>query len=220
MSKETKKTTTFEGKTYTLDQHGFLYPPEQWDEIFARGMALKVGIPAGLTAEHWRLVRYLRDKFTGENTVPLVVNACIDNNLRLSRLRQMFPTGYHRGACKIAGLNYNFMAQANIWLTYENYSTIKSEYKISGTGFLENFNQWNKRFALLVMQEWNLPQGVTDKHREIIQFLRNYYDEKKDIPTVYEMCRSNNISLQALMELFPDGYRRGACRAAGLPFLG
>ena len=33
MSRPTAKTVTFgEGKTYTLDQYGFLDQPEQWDE--------------------------------------------------------------------------------------------------------------------------------------------------------------------------------------------
>ena len=38
---------TFKGKTYSLDDHGFLDPPDQWEEGFAEGMARMVGITGG-----------------------------------------------------------------------------------------------------------------------------------------------------------------------------
>lgn len=37
----------FGERAYVLDQHGFLDPPEQWDEAFADGMAARVGIHMG-----------------------------------------------------------------------------------------------------------------------------------------------------------------------------
>ena len=39
-----KKQITLRGKVYSLDAHGFLSPPEQWDEDFAEGMAEVLGI--------------------------------------------------------------------------------------------------------------------------------------------------------------------------------
>lgn len=214
-------TVSFEGnKQYTLDEHGFLDPPEQWDEAFAEGTAARLGIYGGLTLEHWAFIRYLRKKFTEEKTVPLVVHACADNNLRLSRLAFLFPTGYHRGACKIAGINYQFMFDSNPWLTYESYSVLKSKYKLTEAGFLESFEQWDDRLAYLVASEWNLPEGLTEKHWQIIRYLRDYYSNTGTIPTVYATCKENGIEAAELRELFPDGYRRGACRMAGLPFFG
>ena len=35
---ESQGTVSFGGRTYTLDAHGFLDPPEQWDEAFAEGL--------------------------------------------------------------------------------------------------------------------------------------------------------------------------------------
>ncbi len=219
MSEREHRTISFgENKVYTLDEHGFLYPPEQWDEAFAEGMARRLGIFNGLTPEHWEFIRYLRKKFIEEETVPLVVYACADNNLRLSRLAFLFPTGYHRGACKIAGINYQFMFDINPWLTYESYSVLKSQYKLTPLGFLESFSDWEDRFAQLVASEWHLPHGLTDKHWRIIHFLRDFYSKTKTIPTVFATCRANDIELSELRDLFPGGYRRGACRMAGLPF--
>jgi len=213
-------TINFGIRHYTLDKHGFLNPPEQWDEAFAEGMAERQGIYKGLTPEHWEFIRYLRRKFIQEETVPLVVYACVDNKLKLSRLAFLFPTGYHRGACKIAGINYQFMFDTNPWITYEGYSVLKSEYKLTELGFLKSFKQWNDRFAKLVASEWQLPDGLMEKHWKIIYYLRDYYSRTGNIPTVFSTCKANGIEIDELRSLFPSGYRRGACRMAGLPFLG
>jgi len=213
------ETITFNSNhTYTLDRYGFLDPPDQWDEIFAEGMAKEQGIYGGLTDQHWKVLAYLRDKFLREKTVPVVVLACADNNLRLSDLRYLFPTGYHRGACRIAGINYSFMYETNYWLTYETTTIQKEEFKLTPDGFLQDFDKWNERFAQMIIREWKLPQGLTDRHREVIEYLRKYYKRSKNIPSVYETIRENNLDLAEFRELFPQGYRRGACRIAGLPF--
>ncbi len=211
-------TITLYGKTYTLDIHGFLNPPDQWDKNFAEGMAQKLGISGGLTEKHWTFISYLRKKFIEEKVVPVVVIACSNNKIRLHEFRKLFPTGYHRGACKIAGINYEFMYKYNMWLTFETPPILKNQYKMTDMGFLEKFNDWNERFAMIISSEWNLSEGMTDRHWKIIKYLREYYSKNKNIPTVTEICKSNDISLEELGEMFPEGYRRGACRIAGLPF--
>jgi len=218
MSQTKQNTVTYGNKTYTLDEQGFLNPPQQWDEDFANGMAEMQGIYGGLTKEHWDFIWYLREKFIEEETVPVVVLACFDNKLRLSDLRFLFPTGYHRGACRIAGIDYDFMYKSNFWLTYETSILPKIDYKMTPHGFLKDFDQWNERFAHVIVREWKLPQGLTERHREIIGFLRDSYRRTKNIPNVYETCKANNLDLAELKELFPEGYHRGACRIAGLPF--
>lgn len=217
---ELQSVTFGDDRTYTLDRQGFLDPPDQWDEIFAEGMARMQGIYGGLTDEQWSFIRYLRQKFLEEETVPVVVLACADNGLRLSDLRFLFPTGYHRGACRIAGINYEFMYQTNIWLTYETSTLLKEEFTLSPRGFLADFEQWNERFAHHIIREWELSQGLTERHLEIIAYLREFYARTRNIPTIIETCRENDLDLEEFRELFPDGYRRGACRIAGLPFFG
>jgi tRNA 2-thiouridine synthesizing protein E len=213
-----EKEVTFKGKKYSLDRHGFLDPPDQWDENFVEGIARTLGIHTGLTEDHWTFIRYLREKFIKEKTVPVVVAACADNKLRLSRLRALFPTGYHRGACRIAGINFEFMRDVNIWLTFESIPPMETEHEVDELGFLKDFKQWNERFTYWVVRNWDLPDGVTEEHWRIIRYLREFYSKRKNIPTVYELCKFNKIGIDELGELFPRGYRRGACRAAGLPF--
>ncbi len=219
MNGPSQKVVTFgEGKTYTLDQYGFLDPPEQWDEGFANGMARLQGIYDGLTKEHWDFISYIRQKFLKEKKLPLLVVACADNHLPLPKMRSLFPRGYFRSACRIAGLNYKFINEVTSWATLETAPLLMREFKVTPHGFLEDFNQWNERFAHLVSDEWKLPRGLTSKHWEVIRFLRNYYQTMNNIPTVYEVCQAHHLDLKDLQELFPGGYRRGACRIAGLPF--
>ena len=219
MSKKEPKTITFDcGKTYQLDDQGFLNPPDQWDERFAKCMAREQGIWEELTDQHWQIINYLRKKFTKEHVVPVVVMACADNNLRLSDLRFLFPTGYHRGACRIAGINYDFMYESNYWLTYETSTMPRVDHTVTPRGYISDFNKWNERFAELIIREWKLPQGLTDRHREIINFMRDFYTKNKSIPNVFEACKSTNLDFKELIELFPDGYHRGVCRISGLPF--
>jgi tRNA 2-thiouridine synthesizing protein E len=213
------KSVTYADRSYTLDDHGFLNPPEQWDENFAEGMARALGIPDGLTEKHWRVVRYLRHKFETEKTIPVIVMACAQNHMRLSELRSLFPTGYHRGACKIAGINYQFMYELNYWLTYETAPPKKTRYPLDQLGFLKNFELWDENFPEFIVNEMKMSTGpITEAHWEVINYLRDYYVQNNNIPVVYETCKANLIGLQDLLELFPSGYRRGACRIAGLPF--
>ena len=215
-----KRAVTFaSGREYTLDRYGFLDPPRQWNEEFAEGMAKTQGIHDGLTEAHWELIRYLRKKFIVDGTVPLIVTACAENSLRLGRLQQLFPTGYHRGACRIAGINYAFLSNDNIWHTYESYRVLATEYNMTPGGFLVDFATWNRRFAHVVAEDWDLPDGLTGRHWEIINYLRDAHRATKSIPSVFETCKANGLDLDELAHLFPEGYLRGACRAAGLPFI-
>lgn len=211
---------TFKGQSYDLDDHGFLDPPEQWTESFAEGMAKMVGIRGGLTDRHWQIISYLRDKFLQEGTVPVVVLACAENGTRLSELRSLFPAGYHRGACKIAGINYRFMYETNYWLTYETWAPLGPRYDLNELGFLRRVEDWDEDFVDTLMGKLNPPSTPTSRHLQVVDYLRNYYAVNRMIPPVFEACTANDLTLEELRDLFPAGYRRGACRMAGLPFMG
>jgi len=60
------------------------------------------------------------------------------------------------------------------------------------------------------------PRGLTDKRWQIINFLSDYYKRNKIILTVYGTCDTDNIELEELEQLFPDGYYRGEIKIAGL----
>ncbi len=211
---------SFKGKTFALDEHGFLNPPEQWTEDFAEGMAKMVGITGGLTERHWQIIHYLRHKFLEEQTVPVVVLACSDNGMRLAELRSLFPAGYHRGACKVAGINYRFMYETNLWLTYETWAPLKPRFDLDDLGFLKDFDSWDEDFVETLMGQLDPPGTPTSRHLQVVHYLRDYFVVNRTIPAVFEACTANDLTLEELKQLFPAGYRRGACRMAGLPFYG
>jgi tRNA 2-thiouridine synthesizing protein E len=210
---------TFGQVTYALDAYGFLADPECWDRGFAEGMATRIGISSGLTDGHWRVISHLRRKLEQEDTVPYFVLTCMDLELRINDFRELFPTGYMRGACKAAGLSYAMIAQRCPLQTYENLSNLWMKYELSPMGFLASFEHWDEKFANLMASEWDLPCGLTEAHWRVIRYLRRQYAATGKIPLVYQTCRDNNLSLDDLKKLFPGGYRRGACRMAGLPLV-
>jgi tRNA 2-thiouridine synthesizing protein E len=59
-------------------------------------------------------------------------------------------------------------------------------------------------------------EGLTDKHWRIIRFLREHFRKNSVVPTLFETCEMNQIELDELETLFPDGYHRGAVKIAGL----
>ena len=212
------ETVAFAGRTYSLDESGFLDPPEQWDETFAQGMAQSLGMDGGLEERHWRVIRYLRCKLLEEKTLPHFVTACIDNGLRIHEFRALFPAGYHRGACRIAGISFAATLEMNTSLIYEFTPVVWSRYPVSPNGFLARFEAWDEEFAAIVARDWNLP-SLTERHWRVVRFLRDYYGANHTVPVVYETCHATSLSLEELDQLFPGGYHRGACRMAGLPFL-
>ena len=51
------------GKTYEVDEDGFLQELDNWNEIFAQAYAKEESIEGQLTEEHWKLIHYLRNYF-------------------------------------------------------------------------------------------------------------------------------------------------------------
>jgi tRNA 2-thiouridine synthesizing protein E len=96
----------YKGKTYEVDEMGFLLDHHQWDENFAEGAAAFNDIPEGLSKRHWKVIYFIRDTFDEQGRCPLVYETCHANNLKMKDLGELFPSGYLRGACKLAGVTY------------------------------------------------------------------------------------------------------------------
>ena len=216
-------TFTHKHKGYEVDSKGFLLDFDSWDENFAEGMAPEVKIAGGLTKEHWDVIYTIRSEFKEMGRCPLVYITCKISSLRVADLEKLFPTGYLRGACKLAGITCKV---GHLGLPYhpahspDTISFMESynkTYEVDVRGFLMNPDQWDEYYAIHRAYETKIPGGkLTDKHWQIINFLREKYKEKKKVPTVYETCTANGIDVEELEELFPDGYHRSAVKIAGL----
>lgn len=96
------------------------------------------------------------------------------------------------------------------------------EIELDEEGFLTNLNDWNRDVADYLAAEEKLE--MTDAHWEVIDFLREYYDEYQIAPAVRVLTKAIGKKLgpdkgnnKYLYELFPYGPAKQACKVGGLP---
>ena len=209
-------TITFEENSYHVDAHGYLDPPEQWDRNFADGMALHLGMDSGLSDLQWKVINFIRSYVKEKEDIPFLHQTCREFELSLDAMRRLFPSGYHRGAFRIAGLSHQFMVNTNIWFTYETTALKRDRTPTCTLGFLQDPDDWNREFAEKVAADHGIEGGLTGAHWRVVRSIRARFEKTGVIPLVCEVCERNDLSLGELMELFPRGYHRGECKLAGL----
>jgi dissimilatory sulfite reductase related protein len=93
-----------EGKTLEVNEEGFLARPEEWTEETARLLAKAEEGLDELTAEHWAVVKFIRQYYLEKNLAPMVRKMCQATGFPLMKIYDLFPSGPAKGACKVAGL--------------------------------------------------------------------------------------------------------------------
>ena len=95
-------------------------------------------------------------------------------------------------------------------------------YETDEEGYLANLNDWNKDLAEAMATEDKI--NLSEDHWEIINFLREYYEEYQIAPAVRVLTKAVGKKLgkekgnsKYLYELFPSGPGKQACKFAGLP---
>ena len=97
-------TLEIDGQTLELNEEGFLVHPEDWTEAVALALAKAEEGLAELTAEHWAVVKFIRDYYLDKNLAPMVRKMCQATGFPLMKIYDLFPSGPAKGACKVAGL--------------------------------------------------------------------------------------------------------------------
>ena len=95
-------------------------------------------------------------------------------------------------------------------------------YETDEEGYLVNLADWNEDVgAALAVTE---SVTMTEQHWEVVNFLRDYYNEFQIAPAVRVLTKAIGKKLgpekgnsQYLYELFPYGPAKQACKIAGLP---
>ena len=89
------------------DAEGYLLEPDDWNEDVARSLARDEQIE--LTDEHWHVLRFMRDYYD-EHQVAADARFAIKHLAERvgddaqKRMFVLFPYGYVKQACKIAGM--------------------------------------------------------------------------------------------------------------------
>jgi len=91
-------------KVYRVDLFGSLVDHSEWDKDFAVYRAYEMNIKSGLTDTHWQIIKFLSDSYIRNKKIPTLYECCEVNQIGIEELSKLFPSGYHRGAVKIAGL--------------------------------------------------------------------------------------------------------------------
>lgn len=92
-----------EGRTYNVDEDGFLQDPEVWNEDVARDFAGTEAVE-DLTDDHWKVIHYLRNYYLEFGIAPMIRKLCKETGFKLKQIYDLFPSGPAKGACKLAGL--------------------------------------------------------------------------------------------------------------------
>ncbi|MCB1328091.1 MAG: TusE/DsrC/DsvC family sulfur relay protein [Maritimibacter sp.] len=101
-----------------VDEGGYLTDPGAWSREFAAAVAAQEGI--ALEALHWEVLRFMREYHDAHGIAPdarfvmryLGDELGLDKTGAKHRLFALFPYGYVRQACKMAG-----MRQPRAWST-------------------------------------------------------------------------------------------------------
>ncbi len=97
-----------------------------------------------------------------------------------------------------------------------------TEFDVDEGGYLENMGDWSVEVAeAMAVKDGTI---LLPGHWEVINFLRDYYDEYQIAPAVRVLTKAIGKRLgkdkgnsKYLYELFPSGPAKQACKYAGLP---
>ncbi len=95
-------------------------------------------------------------------------------------------------------------------------------YETDEEGYLANLSDWSQDLAEAMAKEDGC--DLSENHWEVVNFLREYYEEYQIAPAVRVLTKAIGKRLgkekgnsKYLYELFPYGPAKQACKYAGLP---
>jgi len=96
-------TIEYKGKTFSVDEDGFLENLDQWSQEWVDYVKDSEGI-SELTEEHWNVINMLQDYYKKNGIAPMVRILSKVTGYKLKHIYELFPSGPGKGACKMAGL--------------------------------------------------------------------------------------------------------------------
>ncbi len=87
---------------------------------------------------------------------------------------------------------------------------------VNDEGFFEDPDQWTEAMAVELAAAEGIDE-LTDKHWQVIRFMRQEYAEKGTGPTVRVLGKTSGVTVKELYQLFPKGPAKTAAKIAGIP---
>ncbi len=87
---------------------------------------------------------------------------------------------------------------------------------VNEEGFLTDPSQWNEEIAVELARREGI-DPLTDRHWEVVRFMRSRYEATGAGPTVRVLGRLSGVPVKELYQLFPKGPAKLAAKIAGIP---
>jgi tRNA 2-thiouridine synthesizing protein E len=102
-------TLEFEGKSFEVDEEGYLMDWQEWDQGMAAIMAKEDGLE--LSDAHWEVIKFLRSYFEKYQIAPMIKILTKELAKTMGKekgntkyLYELYPAGPAKQACRYAGL--------------------------------------------------------------------------------------------------------------------
>ena len=87
--------------------------------------------------------------------------------------------------------------------------------EIDDEGFLKNPDDWTEEMAAELAKEVGISE-LTEGHWKVVNFMRQDFKEKGQIPTIRRIKNAGGIPTKDLYSLFPEGPAKKAAKISGL----
>jgi len=87
---------------------------------------------------------------------------------------------------------------------------------LDAEGFLQKPEQWTDEIAHEIAGENGIAE-LTDKHWQVVRFMRAKYLETGAAPTIRTLGKDSGVAIKELYQLFPKGPAKLAAKIGGIP---
>lgn len=96
-------TVEFMGKSFSVDESGFIDNFENWCEEWVQWVMKQEGIKE-LNEEHRKVITVIREYYERNGIAPMIRVLCKRTGFEREHIWDLFPSGPGNGACRMAGL--------------------------------------------------------------------------------------------------------------------
>ena len=86
---------------------------------------------------------------------------------------------------------------------------------VDAEGFLQKPEQWNEAIGREIAHTLDIP--LTDKHWQVIRFMRERYLATGTAPSIRTLGKESGVPIKELYQLFPKGPAKLAAKIGGIP---
>jgi TusE/DsrC/DsvC family sulfur relay protein len=90
------------------------------------------------------------------------------------------------------------------------------EVDLNEEGFFTDPAQWTEEMVPALARREGIEE-LTERHWEVIRFMRHAYEVKGTGPSVRELGKTSGVPIKELYQLFPKGPAKLAAKIAGIP---